>query len=134
MFKFYCIEYLFIVCSVTRSESFANDAQILKNLQEIKQQNAAHLISGENNGIKPTNTKSAVNSSLLNHPINKQGFVRKNNIGLQKLQEYPASESQNSSAETLPSSGTGMRIQCTMNFYFVTTTTIFDVIITRYFA
>ncbi|KAK7602608.1 hypothetical protein V9T40_008197 [Parthenolecanium corni] len=91
---------------LVRSESFANDAQILKNLQEIKQQKAANLVSGENNGAKSANTKSLVSLSLLNHPINKQGFARKNNTGLQKLQEYPASESQNSSAETLPSSGT----------------------------
>lgn len=111
-------EYLFIVCLVSRSESFANDAQILKNLQAIKQQNAAHLAGGENNGIKPANAKSAVNSSLLNHPINKQGFIRKNNTGLQKLQEYPASESQNSSAETLPSSGTGTDVKCTIKFKF----------------
>lgn len=93
--------------SVIRSESFANDAKILKNLQEIKQQKAGHLVSGENNGAKCINSKSTINSSSLNHPINKQGFPRKNSIGLQKLQEYPGSESQNSSAETLPSSGTG---------------------------
>lgn len=44
--------------------------------------------------------------SNCNNP-NKLTHVRKNEISLQKVEEYPKYESRNSSIETLPSSGTG---------------------------
>lgn len=91
---------------IYRSESFANDAQILKNLQEIKMQKAAHISDFSSKNVNNLRLGNS-NSSVPHHPINKQTFLKKNNKGLQKLKEYPKCESQNSSIETLPSSGTG---------------------------
>ncbi len=70
-------------------------------------QKAIHSGGGDANGKCASNPRTTQNSVLLNHPMNKQAFARKNSIGLQKLKEYPKCESQNSSVETLPSSGTG---------------------------
>ncbi|XP_065199879.1 C-myc promoter-binding protein isoform X2 [Planococcus citri] len=90
---------------LTRSESFANDAQILKNLQEIKTQKANFANNDVMNGKFENHSRPGANSSASNYSLNKQPIARKNS--LHKLKEYPKCESQNSSAETLPSSGTG---------------------------
>lgn len=102
----------FIVYEI-RSESFANDAQILKNLQEIKMQKFAHSGAGDVNNkcsgairsLSPGVQSNCNNSNKFTH-------VRKNGISLQKVEEYPNHESRNSSIETLPSSGTGKLKYC----------------------
>lgn len=78
-----------------RSESFANDAQILKNLQDMKQRSSS--ISNE-----PTRQKNY-------HPfaMNKSLFGRRGSGNLQKLKESSKNNSRASSVETLPSSGAG---------------------------
>lgn len=85
-----------------RSESFASDAQILKNLQEIKMQKC-------HDGVDTNKTPSSVNTSLLNahNRTNNVGRDVNRKISLQKLKEHPRSECQTSSAETLISSESG---------------------------
>ena len=87
-----------------RSESFANDAQILKNLQEIKMQKCYDEVDvnlATNSGRTPH-----LNAHILTNNMGRGTRI----CSLQKLKEHPRSESRTSSAETLHSSESGRLI------------------------